>query len=221
MHQQHQLRLFCQYIRAACMYTVSAAMFHLSFTHAYVHAAPGAGVAYTRWGHDSCPSVDGTVKIYRGQIAGAFFKQKGGGANYLCLPKNPENDEQLKTAYKNNYSRVYGTEYEHPIAGQHNHGVPCAVCYDSVRSSELMIPAKTKCPAGWTRQYYGYIMSDGNWNDRSRNQYVCVDKEQVSLPGTSKDANGALLYHVRATCHGIQCPPYDSGHALTCVVCTK
>ena len=200
-------------------------IFISSFRHACVctpiplHAA-GAGVTFTRWGHDSCPTVDGTTLVYTGRVAGAYYNQRGGGSNYLCLPNDPEYDE-IKTIYPSDYSRIYGTEYELPITGKHDHDAPCAVCYDSVRSSELMIPAKTRCPASWTREYYGYLMSEANYGDRSRGQYVCVDKDQVSLPGSISNLNGALLYHVRATCHGIQCPAYDSGKALTCVVCSK
>ncbi len=67
-------------------------------------------------------------------------------------------------------------------------------------------------------------MADKNRDDRSRTEYVCVDKEQKSISDASfPDINGALFYHVRAACKnsGIHCPPYDAGKALTCVVCSK
>ena len=48
------------------------------------------GVTYTRWGHNACPRVYGTQMLYTGRVAGAFFNQKGGGANYLCLPNDPD-----------------------------------------------------------------------------------------------------------------------------------
>ncbi len=84
-----------------------------------------------------------------------------------------------------------------------------------------MIPAKTSCPQNWTREYYGYIMSNSNHPDRKRSEYICVDKDQVSVPGTAGTQYGAMLFHVEVACPGIQCPPYDSAKELNCVVCSK
>ena len=185
---------------------------------------PGArtgGVTYTRWGHNTCPDVAGTEMLYSGRVAGNYFNKHGGGANYLCLPDSPEYTLRDRSGV-NEGSRVYGTEYESPIEGTHSHGVPCSVCYSTTRVAVVMIPAKTSCPTNWTREYYGYIMSEADFrSDRSRNQYVCVDKDQVSVPGTSAAIDGNLLYHIEAACHGIQCPPYDPEKELNCVVCTN
>ena len=177
------------------------------------------GVTYTRWGHNACPSVPGTQMLYTGRVAGAFFNQGGGGANYLCLPNNPEYN--IKTTLTSHTSNIYGTEYEYPIAGTHDHDIPCAVCYATTRVAKLMIPGKTSCPPNWTREYYGYVMSELNRPARHRNQYICMDKDQLSLPGSAPNINGNVLYHTRAMCHGIHCPPYRSDRALTCTVCTN
>ena len=181
-----------------------------------------SGGAFIRWGHDECPNTRSTTMLYTGRMAGRFFNQKGGGANFLCLPDTPKpNYDEIETTDKNSYSRIYGTEYEGPIKGVQDHGAPCALCYVSTRTSQIMIPATTTCPNGWTREYYGYIMSESNTSNRSPNEYVCVDKDQISLPGSAGNENGSLLYHVRATCTGINCPPYKSDKSLTCAVCTK
>ena len=119
------------------------------------------------------------------------------------------------------YSQIYGTEYEAQIAGSHDHNVPCAVCHATTRAAKVMIPAKTSCPPNWTREYYGYLQSENNFGDRQPSEFVCVDKEQVSLYGSHANINGAVIYHVKATCHGIQCPPYNSNDVLTCTVCTN
>ena len=179
----------------------------------------GCGVTYTRWGHNACPDVAGTEMLYSGRVAGAFYNQKGGGANHLCLPGDPEYTLNYRPGV-DEHSPLYGAEYEVPIVGTGNHGVPCAVCYSTTRAAVVMIPAKTSCPTNWTREYYGYVMSEGQWDSYSRTQYVCVDKDQVSVPGTSEDQNGNLFYHVEAVCSGIQCPPYDPEKELNCVVCT-
>ena len=55
------------------------------------------GVVYTRWGRTTCPSTSGTQTLYAGRVAGSFYHQTGGGANYLCLPEQP----QYFTTYSN------------------------------------------------------------------------------------------------------------------------
>ena len=174
-------------------------------------------MTYTRWGNDRCPIE--AEPLYSGTMAGAYYSQPGGGANFLCLPGGSDYIT-LNTKDKGRSSQIYGTEYEYPIVGKHDHGVPCAVCYVTGRSAKQMIPALTTCPHGWTREYFGYLMS-GYSGHQGRSEYVCIDKDQKSRPGSARNQNGALLYHVRAICTGIDCPPYNPHQALTCVMCSK
>ena len=53
--------------------------------------------------------------------------------------------------------------------------------------------------------------------------YECVDKNAETVPSSSyADTNGALFYHVVATCGtGLPCAPYVDNKVITCVVCTK
>ena len=132
------------------------------------------GLTYTRWGYNGCPDVPGTELLYSGRLAGTFFTAKGGGADYLCLPDNPEYTLRSNIGVA---APIYGAEYEGPLVGTHDHSVPCSVCYSATRISSIMIPAKTSCPASWTREYYGYIVSEGNFVDRQRSQNICVDKD--------------------------------------------
>ncbi len=178
------------------------------------------GVTYTRWGHNACPSVPGTKMLYTGRMSGANYNTQGGGANYVCLPNDPEYDA-LNTYSSRYFSYIYGTEYEWAIAGRHDHNVPCAVCHVTTRFAKVMIPAKTSCPPSWVREYYGYLQSEADISGHKRTEYLCVDKEQVSLYESRKNIDGALIYHVRAKCHGIECPPYDVDQVLTCTVCTN
>ena len=48
------------------------------------------GVTYMRWGKSSCPNITGTELVYTGRAGGSFFSLKGGAANYLCMPLDPE-----------------------------------------------------------------------------------------------------------------------------------
>ena len=179
------------------------------------------GVTYVRWGKSSCPSVTGTELIYAGRAAGTFYSNKGGGSNYLCLPDTPQYTLRYHPGSQS-YSEIYGTEYEGPIAGTHEHNVPCAVCFASTRVAVFMLPARTSCPTGWTREYYGYLMSEMNHSGRGRTSFECVDKDQDSVSGSQANQDGNVLYHIEANCNtGLPCPPYSDSKELTCAVCTK
>ena len=180
---------------------------------------PSGGAIYTRWGKSSCPEVEGTEEVYSGITGGTQFTEPGSGANHLCMPEDPEYTLRYSSGVMG-HAHVYGTEYEGPIQGTHNHNAPCAVCYVSTRPTVLMIPAKTSCPSNWTREYYGYIMTERK--NHMRSMFECVDKDQESLPGSHPNIDGALLYHVEADCTtGLPCPPYNNEKELNCVVCTK
>ena len=176
------------------------------------------GVVYTRWGSSFCPSVSGTRLVYSGKTGGSWYTHTGGGANYLCMPDDPQYTLPYRSGVQG-YARIFGTEYENPIRGTQDHNAPCAVCLATSRETVLMIPAKTTCPTSWTTEYTGYLMSTHHAQQRS--MYICVDKTQESLPGTYQDTAGAWLQHVEAYCgHGLLCPPYIQEKELTCVVCT-
>ncbi len=54
----------------------------------------GGGI-YTRWGKSTCPQLEGTEMLYSGITGGTFYNQEGGGANHLCMPKDPEYSTDL------------------------------------------------------------------------------------------------------------------------------
>ena len=178
----------------------------------------GGGVVYTRWGSHSCPSTSGTRLLYTGRVGGSHYEDKGGGSNHLCMPPNPDYNLRYKSRVQG-YSYVYGSEYEKAFAANTNDNVPCAVCSVSSRSQLLMIPAKTRCPTFWTREYYGYLMSEYRLNYRS--SFICVDRNQETVRGSAGHVLATDLYHVEAHCSGMDCPPYREYKELTCVVCTN
>ena len=186
----------------------------------------GGGVTYTRWGRTTCPSQSGTSLVYEGLAAGSHHNHHGGGANVLCLVKNPKYNPGTTTV-NHNTAILYGTEYE-IWSGQalnrglrHEHNVPCAVCHVSTRSSQIMVPGTYQCPSGWTPEYSGWLMA-GYHSHKGRNMFTCIDKDAEVVPGQGADNNGNLFYHVEADCStGIPCPPYDGRKEMSCVVCTK
>ena len=186
--------------------------------------AAQSGVVYTRWGRTTCPSGQGTELVYSGRAAGTRYTHKGGAANYLCMPDNPQYSSR-NAAGVNGHSPVHGAEYEIPQAGApifhtfHNHNVPCAVCHVRERGSLLMIPARRDCPASWTKEYEGALMAEHYTYHRS--MFECVDLNPESVPGSSSNVDGALFHHTEAVCSGLPCPPYDPAKELLCAICTK
>ena len=182
---------------------------------------------YTRWGRTICPNTTGTQLLYAGRAAGSWYNEKGGGANYLCLPEQPQYSTytagvQRGRAYL--HGGVYATGSNPadtgPFRSVSNHNVPCAVCYTSTRGTVIMIPAQTTCPSSWTREYYGYLMA--NWIGYYRTMFECVDYSPQSVTGRTTVTIGMLFYHTEVKCNdGLQCPPYDVQKEVTCVVCTK
>ena len=86
-----------------------------------------------------------------------------------------------------------------------------------------MIPGKITCPQSWTEEYQGYLMAERDHEAHKHNNvYECVDQYGEAVPGEEHNTNGALFYHVGATCNvGLPCPPFVANRPITCVVCTK
>ena len=71
------------------------------------------GTLYTRWGKSSCPQVGGTELVYSGITGGTWYSQSGGGANYLCMPKDPEYSRNLRyrSGVQQDSTIIHGAEY--------------------------------------------------------------------------------------------------------------
>ena len=173
-------------------------------------------VVYTRWGKTSCRS--GTTLVYSGSVGTPFYTH-GGGSNYLCMPSDPQYTLPYTPGIQG-YSYLYGAEYESsPITSRNQHNAQCAVCLACGKTVSLMIPAKTSCPRGWTREYYGYLMAEEK--NGKRTEYVCVDSAMDAVPGSQNHISSGHFYHVEGHCDGVPCPPYNNYKELNCAVCTK
>ena len=178
-----------------------------------------SGVTYVRWGRTTCAGTPGTELVYTGRAAGTYYDTTGGTNDYLCFPEQPE--YLAYTPGVQAESPIHGSEYQingGPLPLQ-NQNVPCVVCNTELRGSLLMIPARVSCPASWTMEYSGYLMTGRA--QYSRRSAACVDKDAEGIPGLDADSDGAPFYHTEVVCNGINCPPYDPEKELTCVVCTK
>nr|XP_002737844.1 PREDICTED: uncharacterized protein LOC100375184 [Saccoglossus kowalevskii] len=184
------------------------------------HVNETTGSVYVRWGRSTCE--DTAELVYEGVIGGAHYTHKGSGSNYQCLPLNPIYDD-VESGTGEWRALMYGTEYEvdsfSPLSALHDHDAVCAVCRVRSRGTVLMVPARNECPSTeWTREYYGYLMSD--YYDQTNKEFICVDRNPEGRDGSSADLNGALLYPVEGRCGSLPCGPYIDGNELTCAVCT-
>ena len=190
-----------------------------------------SGVTYTRWGRTSCPNDTDAQLVYSGRAGGTNFNARGGSAEKLCLPDNPDYNIpgtlDLSSSPVQQYKGVIqGVEYEpnygipgNPIQHLDDHNAPCAVCDVPTRARVIMIPAKTVCPSTWTREYYGYLVTEHVGHYRS--SYSCIDVDSEVVAGTGGTENPSLFYPTVTDCNGLSCPPYVNNHMLSCVVCTK
>ena len=158
--------------------------------------------------------------MYAGRAGGSFWDHRGGGDNPQCLPLDPKFYKTVSGAQP--WAYIYGAEYEETnglVANSHDKDVLCAVCYVPTRNALYMIPAKYTCPTGWTREYFGYLMSERHSHHRS--QFSCVDYSLKLATGSSPNHNGLLFYPVEGVCGSLPCPPYARNKELSCAVCTK
>ena len=175
---------------------------------------------YVRWGHDQCPST--AQLVYSGR-AGGPRNDIGGGSNPHCLPLDPNFLKPITGGQHR--ALMYGAEYETNTDSQSDiHGcfqtdVPCAVCHVSNHTAVYMVPAKYTCPTGWTREYYGYLMS--SHHNHRRTVFTCMDIAFKFVAGLSQDRDSFLFYFVEGRCGSLPCPPYDNTKEFSCAVCTK
>ena len=75
---------------------------------------------------------------------------------------------------------------------------PCAVCRVALRGSMIMIPARMTCPSGWTREYFGYLMSTRH--DLRRTEFICFDRNLEAVGGTHESEAGSVIFPVEVRC---------------------
>ncbi len=156
-------------------------------------------------------------------FGGSSYAHKGGGSNYVCLTRDPIY-KTYQSGHQTHRARIYGAEYESFSTGIYpsslfEHDVPCAVCHVTKRASQMMVPGRNVFPAGWTREYKGYMMAEQY--DHNRSMFTCVDEIPDYKQGTRASLNGALFYFVEGVCGSLPCKPYIEGHELTCAVWTR
>ena len=167
-----------------------------------------------------------------GYAAGRHHSHQGSGANHLCLPEVPQYEGHTAgtTAVGSDiagwlYVVSYAVDQKSLISSVSSTSpTPCAVCYVPSRSASVMIPASTSCPADWTQEYKGYVMSYHGWSDAITNRhptnYICADGALEVAPGGVNQFQGAIFF-VKLGCGLLPCDKFNQGWEVACVVCTK
>ena len=172
--------------------------------------------------------------LFKGYAAGPHYNVGGSGSNFLCLHEEPQWATYIN-GHQGAAGTVYGAAYYLVDTGasrnspffQTNSGsraflrnpAPCAFCDVPGRSRTAMIPARTQCPDGWTKEYGGYVVSEVH-GDRKRSSYICLDEAPEIAVGDSSQWQ-SVIYPVDVQCGTLPCSVYISGRELTCVVCSK
>jgi len=188
-----------------------------------VNITASGGVTYVRWGRTKC-DADAT-SLYTGYAATSRWNETGGGANILCLHNTPETT--VKTSSYG--TKLFGIEYDfnaspfsttnHVAGNFYYNDMPCTVCHVQKRSHQLIIPARHTCPAGWTKEFAGFIVS--SWYKNTKTSFYCLDSAPEAISGGSARNDTAYAHPVDVQCGPIPCPPYAQGNRLACVVCSK
>ena len=74
-----------------------------------LQGTPAGGAVYTHWGRTTCPTVQGTHLLYSGRAGGSPNQHKGGAANYMCLPNDPDHLQYQSGVQRNGH--IGGVEY--------------------------------------------------------------------------------------------------------------
>lgn len=165
--------------------------------------------------------------LWLGYAAGPRYNEPGGGADLLCLHESPQwyriisavaGPANLWSAEFRSVSGLFDTINNGYLPLEYQ-DVPCAVCHTHTKTQQIMIPARRECPAGWRREYWGYLFSQHS--SHTKGTHTCIDEAPETVPGGSAGASVHLLYPVEARCPGLRCPPYIDGAEVMCVVCTK
>lgn len=84
-----------------------------------------------------------------------------------------------------------------------------------------MVPATTKCPTGWNREYQGFLMAQKRYLKRT--EYICVDRKPDLSAATSKWDKGGFLHFVETRCGALPCRSngYVEYRELPCAVCSS
>ena len=174
--------------------------------------------------------------LFKGRVAGPNHSKGGSTANFLCLHNEPQWGTVF-AGHQDSTGSIWGASYgiisNNKVFSYANNGgnplkmkpATCAVCDVPGRTRSIMIPARTECPSGWTKEYSGYLAGESTGsstvnNTKKRSTAICVDEAPEATTGSSASWN-SILHPMDVQCGTLPCATYTAGKELTCVVCSK
>ncbi len=157
--------------------------------------------------------------LYTGRMTGAFYNQKGGGANFLCPPNDPEY-HTLNTKPLKHYSRFMAQNTSIQllvVMTTMYHVLFATLQQEQLKWWFLPRPAALQTGQESTTAIYRVKLMEA----RMHWVRLCGQRSSLSLWITCKYQWSSNLSCVRAACRGIQCPLYNANDVLTCTVCTN
>ena len=189
---------------------------------AYAQRSPDLRqITFMHWGKNTCPAP--ATLVYSGYAASSYYNESGSGADTICLTDTPIWTGATYDDGSQPGASVYGARFDTNSSGaselkpNHGYNVACSVCSVDNAADKLMIPGTNECPAGWTQQYWGYLMS--TFYAHAKGTFFCVDHEPTM---TEIIASGSTTYFNPAEAKlGTLQAPYVHNRELTCTVCTR
>ena len=185
------------------------------------------GSAYVRWGSEACPSSTSSRLVYEGYAVGSSSTSTGGGANPLCLVRQPDWGQHSDIAHSQStiVGAIYGTSGTglrrlYPL---NNRLILCAVCLAENASSTFTLPGSRSCPESYKIEYAGFLFAA--YYSHKKSNWVCVEGDEARGAATGQNRKQAVWFPTEVECGGMKCT-YDDGdyvknREVSCSVCSS
>ena len=159
--------------------------------------------------------------LYAGIITQAASKM----TNLLCIPReNPSPSHQYvatpPTSHITKMEPFLYTDLQGIVDA-----VPCARCYTSSQTMEIILPGSKTCPVGWTKLYHGHLVTSF---ELSTTDILCADEQLTTnilwgTGSTTTTSNDLNLLETDCGEGGVvtSCQGYQKGQIMPCVSCSK
>lgn len=177
------------------------------------------GDVFVNYGASACSS-NTTALVEGGRMATTHSFLPGGGSAYLCLTPTPS--YTLSNTVSDGVG-IFRVEFETQSLGipgfedLHDSEAACSVCLADLRTSSIMVPGTTHCPAGFVSEYQGWLMAQES--DLSLTSYVCVDANAAAV-GSPLNEGGGLLYPVETVDFAGATYGYRDNAEVPCAQCS-